>query len=62
MKKGAILINVARGGMIDAGALEEGLKEGRIGGVAMDVYENEGSFFFRSQPDPLCSSTPNPKP
>jgi D-3-phosphoglycerate dehydrogenase len=41
MKKGALLINVARGGLIDADALAHALKDGRLAGAGLDVYEPE---------------------
>ncbi len=41
LKPGARLINCARGGIYNEAALIEGLKSGKIGGVALDVYENE---------------------
>lgn len=46
MKTGAILINVSRGGLIDTKALIDALKSGRLGGVALDVYEEEEGIFF----------------
>lgn len=41
LKKGARLINCARGGIYDNDALVEGLKSGHLGGVALDVYPEE---------------------
>ncbi len=41
MKKTAYLINTSRGGLIDEDALYNALKEGRIAGAALDVFEKE---------------------
>lgn len=42
MKDGALLVNTARGGLVDTGAVLSGLESGKIGGFAFDVYEDEG--------------------
>jgi D-3-phosphoglycerate dehydrogenase len=41
MKKGAMLINLSRGFVVDIDALAEGLRNGHIGGAAIDVYPDE---------------------
>lgn len=41
MKKTAVLVNTARGGLIDEEALYSALKEGRLGGACLDVYPEE---------------------
>lgn len=46
MKSGVILVNVSRGRLVHTAALIEGLKNGHIGGVALDVYEEEEGVFF----------------
>jgi len=46
MKPGVMVVNVSRGKLIDTTALIEGLKSGHIGGVALDVYEEEEGVFF----------------
>ena len=47
MKRGALLINTSRGGLVDTEAAIEALKSGRLGGIAIDVYEQEAGLFFR---------------
>ncbi|CAF1108640.1 unnamed protein product [Adineta steineri] len=46
MKKGVILVNTARGGLIDTKALINALKSGHVAGAGLDVYENEHKYFF----------------
>lgn len=46
MREGVLLVNTSRGGLVDTQALVRGLKSRRLGGVALDVYEGEGSLFY----------------
>jgi D-lactate dehydrogenase len=46
LKPGVILLNVSRGALVDTTALIDGLKSGRLGGVGLDVYEEEEGIFF----------------
>ncbi len=47
MKKGVMLINTSRGGLIDTKAAIHGLKKGQLGALGIDVYEQEEKLFFR---------------
>ncbi|MBB3021106.1 D-lactate dehydrogenase [Microvirga lupini] len=46
MKRGVMLINTSRGAVIDTRAVLRGLKDGTIGYLGLDVYEEEADFFF----------------
>lgn len=48
MKKGVMLINTSRGGLVDTKAIIHGLKNGIIGYLGLDVYENEKGLFFEN--------------
>jgi D-lactate dehydrogenase len=49
MKKGAMLVNTSRGGLIDTGAVIDALKSRQLGSLAIDVYEQESSLFFQDR-------------
>lgn len=46
MKEGVMLINTSRGGLVDTPAVIEALKNGTIGYLGLDVYEQEEKLFF----------------
>lgn len=47
MKDGVVLINCSRGQLIDTNSLIQEMETGKIGGVGLDVYEDEDEFFLR---------------
>ncbi|ATA22179.1 D-lactate dehydrogenase [Gibbsiella quercinecans] len=49
MKKGVMIVNTSRGGLIDSSAAIEALKQQKIGALGMDVYENERDLFFEDK-------------
>ncbi len=48
MKESAILINTGRGGLVNTGQVYNALRENKIAGFAMDVYENEKGIFYKN--------------
>lgn len=46
MRQGVTIINTSRGGLVDTEALIQGIKEKQIGAACLDVYEEEGDFFY----------------
>ncbi|MGN1116618.1 MAG: NAD(P)-dependent oxidoreductase [Candidatus Ornithomonoglobus sp.] len=63
MKKNAIVINAARGAVVDETALADAMAEGRIGGLGVDVYSTEpieaASPYMRLRDDPSVIFTPH---
>lgn len=54
MKDGVMLVNTARGALIDSEALIEGIESGKIGGAGLDVVENEfGLYYYDHKSDIL---------
>ena len=51
MRDGVMLINTARGGLIDTEALIAGLKSRKVGYAGLDVYEEEASYFYKDFSD-----------
>lgn len=46
MKKGVVIVNTSRGGLIDAEALTEAIKNKHVGAACLDVYEEESDIFY----------------
>lgn len=53
MKPGVMLINTGRGQLIHTQALIDGLKEKRVGAAGLDVYEEEGDYFYEDKSDKI---------
>jgi D-lactate dehydrogenase len=56
-KRGSLLVNTARGGLVETEALVMALKDGILGGAGLDVLEEEG--FVKEEIELLASSHPN---
>ena len=46
MKKGVVIVNTSRGGLVNTEDLIQGLKSQQVGAACLDVYEEEGDFFY----------------
>ena len=53
MKKGVMIINTGRGQLINTTDLIEGLKEKKIAAAGLDVYEEEGEYFYEDKSDKI---------
>ncbi len=54
MKDGVMIVNTARGGLIDSEALIKGIESGKVGGAGLDVVENEfGLYYYDHKSDIL---------
>ena len=49
MKKGVVIVNTSRGGIIDAEALLDGIISRKIGAACLDVYEEEADIFYEDR-------------
>jgi D-lactate dehydrogenase len=49
MRNGVVIVNTSRGGLVDTQAVIDGLKTGKISGLALDVYEEEAGLFFEDK-------------
>ena len=46
MKEGVVIINTSRGGLVNTEDLIQGIKDKKVGAACLDVYEDEGDFFY----------------
>ena len=59
MKKGVFLVNAARGGVVNELAIVKGVEEGKLRGVALDVYEKEPTPEIQLLMNPSLSLSPH---
>lgn len=55
MPRGAVLVNTSRGAVLDTQAAIQALKSGQLGGLAIDVYEEEAALFFEDRSSELIA-------
>jgi D-lactate dehydrogenase len=55
MKSGVMIINTSRGALLDTSAVLDALKDGKVGYLGLDVYEEEGDLFFRDLSDKVIT-------
>ena len=46
MKEGVVILNTSRGGLVNTGDLIQGILDKKVGAACLDVYEEEGDFFY----------------
>jgi len=55
MRDGVMIINTGRGKLIRTADLIEGLKSGKVGSAGLDVYEEEGDYFFEDKSETVLT-------
>ncbi|WP_145056610.1 2-hydroxyacid dehydrogenase [Adhaeretor mobilis] len=55
MKQGAVILNTGRGAVLDTKAVIAGLKQGKIGALGIDVYEEEAGLFFEDRSEKVLA-------